>query len=131
MIPWLENDTMPSFLYRGTYSYKGHSIVLHTPNFTSFNIIMAALCTEAELEQLLQEVDEIPSAQELYSLNFDPTWGTMDPLDPNFPILEEDSLLHPVRQTLPELTPPSSVISEDHGLPFEETLDKIKELEAQ
>jgi hypothetical protein len=94
---------------------------------------MAALCTEAELEQLLQEVDEIPSAQELYGLNFDPTWGTMDPLDPNFPILEEDSFLHAVRQNpgVPELTPPSSVTSEDHGLPFEETLDKIKELEAQ
>lgn len=92
---------------------------------------MAALCTEVELEQLLQEVDEIPSAQELYGLNFDPTWGTMDPLDPNFPILEENSLLHPVMQNLPELTPPSSVISEDHGLPFEEMLDKITELEAQ
>jgi hypothetical protein len=94
---------------------------------------MAALCTEAELEQLLQEVDEIPSAQELYSFNFDPTWGTMDPLDPNFPILEEGSLLHAVRQTpgVPGLTPPSSVISEEHGLPFEDTLEKIKELEAQ
>lgn len=98
--------------------------------FHTFLFIMAALCTEAELEQLLQEVDEIPSAQELYGLNFDPTWGTMDPLDPSFPILQEDSVLHPVRQNLPGLTPPSSVIS-DHGLPFDETLDKIKELEAK
>lgn len=91
---------------------------------------MAGLCTEAELEQMLQDMDDIPSAQELYGLNFDPTWGTMDPLDPNFPILEEDSLLHPVRQNL-ELTPPSSVVSEDHGPPFEEALKKIKELEDQ
>lgn len=110
---------------------KATTVISTYSKFHTFLFIMAALCTEAELEQLLQEVDDIPSAQELYGLNFDPTWGTMDPLDPNFPILEEDSLLHPVRQNLPELTPPSSVISEDHGLPFEEMLDKIKELEAQ
>jgi hypothetical protein len=57
---------------------------------------MSGLFTASELNHFLQSQDDIPSGMELWELNCDPTWRTDDVFDPSFPLLENDSLLHPV-----------------------------------